>query len=79
VVELNHAAAIAEAGDLERALAMVDRLDLGDYRYLHSTRAEILRRLGRVDEARAAYRRALELVHDEPERRLFERRLSDLD
>jgi RNA polymerase sigma-70 factor (ECF subfamily) len=78
VVELNHAAAIAEAGDPEGALAMVDRLDLGDYRYLHSTRAEILRHLGRVDEARAAYRRALELVHDEPERRLFERRLGDL-
>ena len=78
VVELNHAAAIAESGDPEGALAMVDRLELGDYRYLHSTRAEILRRLGRVEEARAAYRRALELVHDDSERRLFERRLREL-
>jgi RNA polymerase sigma-70 factor (ECF subfamily) len=78
VVELNYAAATAEAGDPDRALALVDRLELPDYRYLHSTRAEILRRLGRVDEARAAYGRALELAHDERERRLFERRLADL-
>jgi RNA polymerase sigma-70 factor, ECF subfamily len=78
VVELNHAVALAEAGDPQAALAIVDRLELGDYRYLHSTRAEILRRLGRIDEARAAYARALELVHDEYERRLFTRRLSEL-
>ena len=50
VVELNRAAAIAEAGDVEAALALVDQLELDGYHYLHSTRAELLRRLGRVDE-----------------------------
>ena len=49
-----------------------------DYRYLHSTRGELLRRLGRTDEARAAYRRALELSPDDAERRLLERRLAEL-
>ena len=49
-----------------------------DYRYLHATRGELLRRLGRTDEARAAYARALELVHDDAERRLLERRLAEL-
>ena len=63
----------------EAGLAIVDGLDLDDYRYLHSTRAELLRRLGRVAEAREAYRRALALVHDEAERRLLERRLAELD
>ena len=75
VVELNRAVAVAEAEGPEAGLRIVDRLALDDYRYLHSTRAELLRRLGRTDEARAAYRRALELVHDDAERRLFERRL----
>jgi RNA polymerase sigma-70 factor, ECF subfamily len=51
---------------------------LADYRYLHSTRGELLRRLGRTEEARAAYRRALALVHDDAERRLLERRLASL-
>ena len=55
VVELNRAVAVAESGDPERALAIVDALALDDYRYLHSTRAELLRRLGRDEEARAAY------------------------
>lgn len=57
---------------------MVDGLALAEYRYLHSTRAEPLRRLGRAEEARVAYRRALALVHDDAERRLFERRLAEL-
>jgi RNA polymerase sigma-70 factor, ECF subfamily len=78
VVELNRAAAIAEAGDVEAALALADRLDLDDYHYLHATRAELLRRLGRVDEAGAAYRRALALVHSDAERRFLERRLAEL-
>ena len=52
VVELNRAAAIAEGGDPETALRLVDRLDLRDYHYLHSTRAELLRRLDRDQEAR---------------------------
>jgi RNA polymerase sigma-70 factor, ECF subfamily len=78
VVELNQAVAIAEAGEPETALALVDRLDLDGYHYLHATRAELLRRLDRADDARAAYDRALELVHSDPERRFLERRLAEL-
>jgi RNA polymerase sigma-70 factor, ECF subfamily len=78
VVELNRAAALAEAGDVEAALALSDQLALDGYHYLHSTRAELLRRLGRADEARAAYERALELVQSEPERRFLARRLAEL-
>jgi RNA polymerase sigma-70 factor (ECF subfamily) len=78
VVELNRAAALAEAGDVEGALTLSDQLALDGYHYLHSTRAELLRRLGRTDEARAAYERALELVHSEPERRFLEQRLATL-
>jgi RNA polymerase sigma-70 factor (ECF subfamily) len=78
VVELNRAAAIAEAGDVEAALALVERLELDRYHYLHATRAELLRRLGRVDDARVAYDRALKLVHSDAERRFLERRLAEL-
>jgi RNA polymerase sigma-70 factor (ECF subfamily) len=78
VVELNHAAALAEAGDVDAALALLDRLQLDSYHYVHSTRAELLRRLERVEEARAAYERALELVHSDAERRFLERRLAEL-
>jgi RNA polymerase sigma-70 factor (ECF subfamily) len=79
VVELNRAAALGEAGELEQALALADSLDLDGYHYLHATRAELLRRLGRVDEARAAFVRALELVHSDAERSFLERRLAELD
>ncbi len=78
VVELNQAAAIAEAGEVEAALALVERLELDQYHYLHATRAELLRRLDRIEEARAAYERALELVHSDAERRFLERRLAEL-
>jgi RNA polymerase sigma-70 factor, ECF subfamily len=78
VVELSRAVAVAEADGPEAGLAIVDRLALQDYRYLHSTRGELLRRLGRTAEARDAYRRALALVHDDAERRLLERRLAEL-
>jgi RNA polymerase sigma-70 factor, ECF subfamily len=78
VVELTRAVAVAEAEGAEAGLAIVDGLVLDDYRYLHATRGELLRRLGRADEAREAYRRALELVHDDAERRLLERRLAEL-
>ena len=78
VVELNRAVAVAEADGPEAGLRIVDQLDLEDYRYLHSTRGELLRRLGRTEEARDAYRRALALVHDDAERRLLERRLVEL-
>ncbi|HEV2258638.1 MAG TPA: sigma-70 family RNA polymerase sigma factor [Streptosporangiaceae bacterium] len=78
VVELNHAAALAQAGDPTAALRAVDRLDLDGYLYFHSTRGELLRRLGRDAEARAAYRRALELATSTPERRFLTRRLEQL-
>ena len=78
VVELNRAVAVAEVEGPEAALRIVDALALGDYQYLHSTRAEFLRRLGRIDEARTAYRRALELTPAEPEQRFLERRIEEL-
>jgi RNA polymerase sigma-70 factor (ECF subfamily) len=79
VVELTRAVAVAEHEGPEAGLAIVDRLALEDYRYLHSTRGELLRRLGRTSEARDAYHRALALVHDDAERRLLERRLAELE
>jgi RNA polymerase sigma-70 factor, ECF subfamily len=78
VVELNRAVAVAEAEGPEAGLAIADTLELDEYHYLHSTRGELLRRLGRTAEARDAYRRALALVHDDAERRLLERRLAAL-
>jgi RNA polymerase sigma-70 factor (ECF subfamily) len=80
VVELNRAVAVAEAGDVEGGLALADRLalELEHYHYLHAARAELLRRLDRTDEARAAYERALARVHADAERRFLERRLADL-
>jgi RNA polymerase sigma-70 factor (ECF subfamily) len=77
-VELNRAVAVAESEGPTAGLDIVDRLQLDGYRYLHSTRGELLRRLGRTGEARDAYRRALALVDDDAERRLLERRLADL-
>jgi RNA polymerase sigma-70 factor (ECF subfamily) len=78
VVELNRAVAVAEERGPEAGLEIVERLALEDYRYLHATRGELLRRLGRTAEARDAYRRALALVHDDAERRLLQRRLAEL-
>jgi RNA polymerase sigma-70 factor (ECF subfamily) len=77
-VELNRAVAVAEVEGPEAALRIVDGLALDDYQYLHSTRADLLRRLGRVDEARAAYERALALARDERERRFLEGRLEEV-
>jgi RNA polymerase sigma-70 factor (ECF subfamily) len=80
VVELNRAVAVAEAEGAEAGLRIVDGLgELDDYRYLHSTRGELLRRLDRNEEARAAYERALELAVDDPERRFLEGRLAGLE
>jgi len=78
VVELNRAVAVAQAGSPEDALEIVERLELDDYQYLHSTRAELLRRLGRSQEARTSYERALSLASSEPERRFLQRRLGEL-
>jgi RNA polymerase sigma-70 factor, ECF subfamily len=78
VVELNRAIAVAETESPEAGLRIVDQIGLNDFRYFHSTRAELLRRLGRTDEARSAYRRARELTEDGAERRFLERRLMEL-
>jgi RNA polymerase sigma-70 factor, ECF subfamily len=78
VVELSRAVAVAEADGAEAGLAIVEGLDLGDYHYAHATRGELLHRVGRSGEARAAYGRALDLVHDDAERRLIERRLATI-
>jgi RNA polymerase sigma-70 factor, ECF subfamily len=78
VVELNRAVAVAEAEGPEAGLRIADGLALEQYHYLHATRGELLHRLGRDAEARAAYSRALELADDEAERRLLERRLAEL-
>jgi RNA polymerase sigma-70 factor, ECF subfamily len=78
VVELNRAVAVAESQGAAPALELVERLELADYQYWHSTRAELLRRLGRTDEARRAYGDALELAHAAPEREFLRRRLAEL-
>jgi RNA polymerase sigma-70 factor, ECF subfamily len=79
VVELNRAVALAEAEGLEVGLRAIDRLEeLDTYHYFHAARADLLRRLDRPAEARAAYERALELAHSEPERRFLARRVAEL-
>jgi RNA polymerase sigma-70 factor (ECF subfamily) len=78
VVELNRAIAVAEVDGPEAGLSIVDGLALRDFRYFHATRAELLRRLGRLDEARHAYRHARDLTDDGAERRFLERRLTEL-
>lgn len=83
VVELNRAVAVAMRDGPEAGLALVDAIlargALSDYRLIHGARADLLRRLGRREEARAAYRRALELTAQEAERRFLQRRLADLE
>jgi RNA polymerase sigma-70 factor, ECF subfamily len=82
VVELNHAAAVSMVDGPARALDLLDALTarrtLAGYHLLPAVRADVLRRLGRREEARAAYREALGLAKLEPERRLLERRLAEL-
>jgi RNA polymerase sigma-70 factor (ECF subfamily) len=78
VVELNRAIAVAETDGPAAGLQILDALGLDDFRYLHSTRAELLRRLGRTAEALDAYGRARELTDDGAERRFLERRLTEL-
>ena len=77
VVELNRAVAIAMRDGPEAGLALVDRLlgVLGDYQFAHAARAELCARLGRRDEAVAAWERALGLATTEPDRRFLRRRL----
>jgi RNA polymerase sigma-70 factor, ECF subfamily len=79
VVRLNRAVAVALAGDVGRGLALIDEIDvLDDYHLLHAARADLCRRLGRRDEAAAAYRRALALTANETETRYLERRLAEV-
>jgi predicted RNA polymerase sigma factor len=78
VVTLNRAAAMAEAGMPHRALELVETLDLGEYRYLPSTRAELLRRVGRTDDARAAFAEAISLATTEAERLSLSQKLTEL-
>ncbi|PAW52178.1 RNA polymerase subunit sigma-24 [Pseudomonas moraviensis] len=83
VIELNRAVAVAKRDGAVAGLTLIegilDRGELQDYHLAHSARAEFCRQLGRVEQARAAYRRALELTRQEPERRFIEGRLSELD
>ena len=79
VARLNHAAAVALAGDVEEGVRLIDAIEgLDEYRHYHSARADLLRRLGRADEAGDAYRRALELTEEGPERRFLEARLGEI-
>jgi RNA polymerase sigma-70 factor (ECF subfamily) len=78
IVELNRAVAVAEHRGAQEALDLVERLDLDQYQYLHSTRAGLLQRLGRSAEARAAYGRALALARGEPERRYLKKKIAEL-
>ncbi|MGH8836308.1 MAG: RNA polymerase sigma factor [Actinomycetes bacterium] len=78
VVALNRAIAVGEAEGIEAGLALVDQLDRAGYQYFHSTRADFLRRLGRADEARVEYERALALAHTEYERRFLQRRAAEV-
>jgi RNA polymerase sigma-70 factor (ECF subfamily) len=82
VVELNRAVAVAMRDGPHAGLALVDAVleqgELAAYHWAHSTRAELCRRLGRTAEARASYKRALDLAHQEPQRRFLDRRLSEL-
>ena len=82
VVELNRAVAVAMRDGPEAGLELVDAIlargELRDYHLVHSARADLCRRLGRKEEARASYERALSLARQEPERRFLERRLSEL-
>ena len=83
VIELNRAAAIAMRDGPAAGLELIDKIlatgELLDYYPAHAARGELYRRLGRVSDARTAYRRTLELVTQEPERRFLERRLAELD
>jgi len=78
VVALNRAVAVAELRGPEAGLTDVDALDLDGYHLFHATRADLLRRLGRVDEAAEAYDAALALVTNPAERRFLEERRRSL-
>ncbi len=80
IVSLNRAVAIAMADSPQSALGLIDRLatELDSYHLFHATRADLLRRVGALKEATQSYRRALELVTNDSERRFLERRLREV-
>jgi RNA polymerase sigma-70 factor (ECF subfamily) len=82
VIELNRAVAVAMRDGPAAGLALIDAIlergDLVEYRLAHAARADLCRRLGRNDEARAAYQEALALTKQAAERRFLERRLAEL-
>ncbi|MEP6976949.1 MAG: sigma-70 family RNA polymerase sigma factor [Thermoleophilia bacterium] len=78
VIELNRAAAVAMAEGPERGLQLIDGLELGRYHLFHSARADLMRRLGRYEEAAGAYREALSLEPPPRDRRYLERRLGEV-
>jgi RNA polymerase sigma-70 factor (ECF subfamily) len=79
VIRLNRAVAIALAGDVEAGLALLEGIDgLDGYHYLHGARADLLRRLGRSEEAVDAYREAWTLTANGAERTFYARRLGEL-
>jgi RNA polymerase sigma-70 factor (ECF subfamily) len=82
IIALNRAVAVAMRDGPSAGLALIDAIlargELGDYHLAHAARADLLRRLGRRDNARAAYDRALALTKQEPQRRFLERRLLEL-
>jgi RNA polymerase sigma-70 factor (ECF subfamily) len=83
VVELNRAAAVAMRDGPAAGLVLIDAIlargDLADYHLAHSARADLCRRLGKLEDARSSYQRALQLTRQEPERRFLERRLREID
>jgi RNA polymerase sigma-70 factor, ECF subfamily len=82
IVELNRAVAVAMRDGFLAGLQQIDRIlargDLTDYHLAHAARADFCKRLGRVEDARAAYQKALALVKQEPERRFLQKRLREL-
>ena len=82
VIELNRAAAVAMRDGPEAGLKLIDAIlargELRDYHLAHTARADLCRRLGRTEDARASYRQALGLAKQDPERRFIEKRLSEL-
>ena len=82
VIELNRAVAVAMRDGPEAGLRLIDAIltrgDLSDYHLVYSARAELCRRIGRNEDAKASYERALSLVHLEPEKRFLAKRMKEL-
>ena len=82
IIELNRAVAIAMRDGPTQGLKLVDNLlshgELDDYHLAHAARADLCRRLGKTEDARISYRKALELARQEPERRFLRKRLQEL-